>query len=234
MRSVLTLMVLLSCADLTCADVAYADEVDAPDAVLVLETPAAVELLPPDAGAVVVASVEVQPVVEVEPVVEPEPVPAEVTVEVQPEPTIPAAVNEYWLTILVTLVGGMLTWALGMFSKWLSSRTKNEGTVAIIAQATDAAQTAVAAVQGTTVAGLKAANADGKLTAEEAKAVLADALAAAKAVLGTKGLDTLKSAINLGEKTADEWLTKKIEAEVTAAKPPTTPTATLSTFPVQP
>jgi hypothetical protein len=185
----------------------YADDAEvAADAVVLTETDSAeIPLVEPE----LVESPVVEPSVPPEPPVPPAP-PA--------QDAAPTTVNEYWMSILVTIVSGVVVWALGMFSRWLSSRTSDQGLRSIIFQANDAAQTAVNATQQTYVGSIKASSEDGKLTDEEKSRALADALDTAKAQLGTKGLDTLKSAIGIGEAAADKWLETKIEAKVGEAK----------------
>jgi hypothetical protein len=146
-----------------------------------------------------------------------------------PEPTPPASApaaadSSIWSTlgfrvseVVANAVGAMIALALGLLARWLTSKTSNERVRALIAQANDAAQTAVAAVQQTTVDALKAAG-DGKLTKFEAKEVAAAALASAKLILGTKGLATLQSALALGQTELEAWLTARVEASVQAQR----------------
>jgi ferritin-like metal-binding protein YciE len=118
--------------------------------------------------------------------------------------------------IIATTVAAILIWALGMLGRWLASKTSNEKLRAVVYQAIDAAETAVSAVQQTYVDALVAAG--GTMTDAQKSAALAQALATAKGILGTKGLATLQSALALGESAADAWLTSHIEAAVQQKK----------------
>ena len=118
--------------------------------------------------------------------------------------------------IIATTVAAILIWTLGMLGRWLASKTSNEKLRAVVYQAIDAAETAVSAVQQTYVDALVAAG--GTMTDAQKSAALAQALATAKGILGTKGLATLQSALALGESAADAWLTSHIEAAVQQKK----------------
>lgn len=243
MRSVLMLMVL-ACADVTCADVAYADEVAAPDAApLVLETPAAVELLTPDAGAAVVAPVEVPPVVETDPQpsVEVTVSPTEsgsttVSVDTEPAPSTWEALGWQIAGYVVPVLGSFLIALVGFGIQWLRAQTGNLKWQGAIDKLHDAVNTAVLSVQQVVVDGLRKAAEDGELTKAEAEEVFAKALASVKATMGVEGLSALQTAMKASQEAFEAYLRAKIESRVAVVKvgEPTPPTATLSTPPVQP
>jgi len=122
------------------------------------------------------------------------------------------------LEIAAPIVAAVLIWALGMLAKWISTKTQNERIRSLIETVRDAAATAVSATQQAFVSGL-ARPCGEKLTDEQKAEALARALAACKAVLGTKGLDALKTAIGVGQAELDAYLTAQIEDQVGQNKP---------------
>jgi hypothetical protein len=124
------------------------------------------------------------------------------------------------LEIAVPIVAAVVIWALGMLAKWLSSKTTNERLLTLLEQVEDAVSTAVRSTQQAFISGL-ARDPGAPLTDAQKAEALAKALAAAKAVMGTKGLDVLKAAIGVGQAELDAYLTAKIEERVGRSKPVT-------------
>lgn len=121
-----------------------------------------------------------------------------------------------WYQIVIALVGAALVWGISFGERWLKSRVTNRW-ADIFGMAADAARTAVESVQQTLVDDLKAAG-GGKLTPEQKSKAFCDALAAAKKILGTEGLEVLKAAIAGGEAELEEWLKHHIESSVAELK----------------
>ncbi len=117
-----------------------------------------------------------------------------------------------------TALGGLLVALAALAVRWLNTKIKDEKWIAVIDKLNDAVSTAVLSVQQTVVDGLKAANADGKLTDVEKAKVFGDALAQVKAILGVKGIEALRAALSAGTVTLEDFLKARIEAEVQAQK----------------
>jgi hypothetical protein len=110
----------------------------------------------------------------------------------------------------------LLGFAIILFGRWLAGKTANEKIRHIINQAVDAASTAVQSVQQTYVDAL--IKGGGKLTPEQQAEALSKALTACKTILGSKGLDTLQSALALGQSDLETWLTHHLEEAVAQVK----------------
>lgn len=119
---------------------------------------------------------------------------------------------------VVPVLGALLAALVGFGIQWLRAKTAGLKWQSVLDQLHDAVDTAVAAVQQTTVDALQRAAADGKLTEAEAKAAFDTALAQVKTILGTKGLAALQSALQAGQETLEAYLRSKIEAAVQAQK----------------
>lgn len=163
------------------------------------------------------------PPVEPEPVpsvVEPDPVPAEVTVVAPPvdDPWSWSGIGWQLAGYVVPVLGSMFVALVAFGIAWLRSKTDNMQWRRVLDQTDDAVRTVVAAVQQTMVDAMDRAAESGKLTKEDASLALAKALAQVKEILGTKGLDALRSGMGAGRDALDVFLRAKIEAEVAARK----------------
>lgn len=107
----------------------------------------------------------------------------------------------------------------GLVAKYVLTRIDNEKVRKYATRAWTEVKDAVAEVYQTYVSALKEANADGKLTPEEAAEARKKAIAIAKANIGKKGLARLSRilGLNLGDE-IEAWLGTKVEAAVTEAK----------------
>jgi hypothetical protein len=118
----------------------------------------------------------------------------------------------------VPVLGALLAALVGFGIQWIRVKTADLRWQSVLDQLEDVVDTAVAAVQQVTVDALKAAAADGHLTAEEKARAFAEALTQVKLVLGTKGLATLQAALQAGQEALEAYLRAKIEAAVAAQK----------------
>jgi Tfp pilus assembly protein FimT len=102
-----------------------------------------------------------------------------------------------WTQLLIAIVGLAFTAVIAPGIKawlaWLKGRTKNEALQAALSEAQTVADNVVASLQQTVVDGLKAKSADGKLTAEDAKAVYEQAVESFLADLSAQSLAVLEN-----------------------------------------
>lgn len=119
-----------------------------------------------------------------------------------PEP-IPEATGSTPGGVLMIALYGVL--ALGLFGGlsglglFLLAKAKDSKLVGVLQRTFEVAVSVVAYVEAHVRPDIKTALADGKLTADEVRAVQAQALAAFKAALGTKGIEDLARILNLGD-----------------------------------
>lgn len=118
---------------------------------------------------------------------------------------------------LLAAVLGLVLSAAKYAKTWVDAKTtevtakiKNATVKHAVSTAEDCATTVAYKMSQTVVDDLKAASADGKLTAEEAAQVKANALAEVKTILSEDVINTVHT--EFGD--ADAWLTSKIEAAV--------------------
>lgn len=134
------------------------------------------------------------------------------------EATTPSA----WDTILpklleavLPLLGILASWASIELAKFIKAKTKNEALAGALVRLNDVVFTVVKSLNQTVVDGLKAANADGRVTPEEVAKIKADALALVKSHIGPKGLDELLYVFGLKDEAAlDKFVSDKVEAAV--------------------
>lgn len=108
-----------------------------------------------------------------------------------------------------------LTFAGGLLATLILKQLREGTAKTIVSRALTEVGDAVLAVSQTYVSALKAAAADGKLTAEEKAEAKAKAIAIVKQNLGMAGLKKLAKILGVD---VDGWLGNKIEAAVGAAK----------------
>jgi hypothetical protein len=210
MRSMLVLMVL--CASLLSLDV-RAD--GAPEVAADAAAPAAAA--PDDAGMpAVTAPAESLEIAEAPPAGAPAaPVPAPAAAE---PPSTWASLGWQLLSYVVPVLGALLVALVGFGIQWIRAKTADLKWQSVLDQLEDAVDTAVAAVQQTTVDALQKAASDGKLTAAEAQSAFGSALSQVKAILGTKGMAALQATLHAGQETIEAYLRAKIEASVASQK----------------
>lgn len=110
-----------------------------------------------------------------------------------------------------------------LVARYVIAKIDNDRVREYLGRAWAEVRAAVAEVHQTYVAALKEANADGKLTPEEAKEARERAISVAKTNLGRRGLARLGRIV--GVDSLDSWLSNKVEAAVDGAKR-TAPAAT--------
>jgi hypothetical protein len=222
MRTVMVLLVL--CASMLSLDV-RAD--GAPEVAADVAAPAASPL--DDAGVpAVTAPAESLEVVEAAPaaapagappaVSEPTPEPTSASDPVAESPSTWASLGWQLLSYVVPVLGALLVALVGFGIQWIRAKTADLKWQSVLDQLEDAVDTAVAAVQQTTVDALQKAASDGKLTAAEAQAAFGSALSQVKAILGTKGMAALQATLHAGQETIEAYLHAKIEASVASQK----------------
>lgn len=117
---------------------------------------------------------------------------------------------------LATLVAAVASWAILQLAAWLKTKTHAEWALALEDRLALAVANAVRATEQTLRPTLALAAADGKVTAEEAAQLRAEALAAVKAQLGAGWADLVRLAG--GEDRAAEKVIGAVEAEVHGMK----------------
>jgi len=125
--------------------------------------------------------------------------------------------------VLPVLLAG-LTWASAKLAMYIRAKVKNEYLKGALVRLNDAVLAAVKEAQQVAVGGLKAANADGKITAEEKAKIKDDVLAVVRSHLGMKGLAEIAKVLGLDNAAMESLLSSKVEAAVydvkAAANPP--------------
>jgi hypothetical protein len=120
--------------------------------------------------------------------------------------------------VIIALIGLVFTCVITPLMaagfKWLKGRTKNEALRSALDEAQKVADYVVAALQANVVDGLKAKNADGKLTADEAKAVMDQAVENFVMNLSQRSLEVLQE--NADDITT--YITALLEARLAALK----------------
>lgn len=128
-----------------------------------------------------------------------------------------APLSDALLPLLLTV----LSWAAYQAAAWIRAKVGNELAQRALLGLTNGAETVVAELAQTTVAALKEAAGDGKLTAEEVEDIRREALGKLKSYLGPKGLSLIMDMLGTKDaKTVDRFLLATIEAEVDLRKPP--------------
>lgn len=132
------------------------------------------------------------------------------------------AVSSAWDTILpklleavLPLLGLLASWGAVELTKLIKAKTKNEALAGALTRLNDVVFGVVKELNQTIVAGLKDANADGKVTKEEADQIKANALAKVKSYIGPKGIDEILFVLGLKDESAlDAFISSKVEAAV--------------------
>lgn len=118
------------------------------------------------------------------------------------------------LEILSPILLAALTWLAAKVAQFINAKVKNEYLRGALVRLDDAVLAAVREVQQVTVEAIKAASADGRLTAEERAQVKTKAIEAVKSHLGMKGLAELAKVLGLGGDAVEKMLSTRIEAAV--------------------
>ncbi len=105
---------------------------------------------------------------------------------------------------------------LNQLRTWLRAKVESERARLVLLRVADAVETAVLEIEQTTVEAVRHAAEDGKITAEEAKNIKADAIMSAHFHLGRRGAEELRRLRGDGEVNA--VLGKRIEAELARIK----------------
>ncbi len=111
------------------------------------------------------------------------------------------------------LIVGLLGWLAMRVGKWLGASTDNEYAKGVLLRLNDAVFSTVMQLEQTLVAELKAANADGKLTADERKRVRDVAIDLVRDQIGPKGLEKAAKVLGLDMR-IDEFISGRVESEV--------------------
>lgn len=138
---------------------------------------------------------------------------------------IPAEVSEVLsqllVAVLIALVGiviAAIRKLQGKAVERMEAVSKDQGWQAAVSKLDTASQNAVAAVEQTLVREIKAASADGRLTAADANVALRAAVADAKLHIGTTAWVEILRALDLTPERAEELLRVIVEAKVSQLK----------------
>ena len=115
---------------------------------------------------------------------------------------------------LATIVGSLLSVALGFLIKKLHRKTKSEYLSDLIYRLEDTVRNVVRELQQTVVDGLKKRSADGKLTAEDAAEIRSEALAKVKSYVGPKGLAELARLLGMNAALVDSYIVTLVESSI--------------------
>ena len=115
---------------------------------------------------------------------------------------------------IATLVGTLLSTALGFLIRKLHKKTKSDYLSELLYRLEDTIRSVTREMQQTVVDALKKRSADGKLDVADALAIRNEALAKVKSYVGPKGLAELAKLLGLNEKLVDSYLITLIEANV--------------------
>jgi hypothetical protein len=120
-----------------------------------------------------------------------------------------------WINaMLAPVLAALGAWLAAEAIRWLRAHVKHTQSRDALERAVHAIGAAVGEVQQTFVDELKAASADGKLTASEAHNARDRALLSAKEYLGPKGLDAIRAVIGTDENALDHYLIALIETRI--------------------
>ena len=131
------------------------------------------------------------------------------------------------------LLASILAWVGVKLTTYINQKIKHEGLRNVLTWATDAAISAVKETAQVYAGALKDAAADGKLTPEESKEAMSQAMTALKRNLGVNGLAELERVLGHDSKGLESFLVGQLEAAVrdlkisnqSNASPKPTPTA---------
>jgi hypothetical protein len=107
-----------------------------------------------------------------------------------------------------------LSWLSVKAAQLISAKVRNEYLRGVLVRLDDAVLAAVREVQQVTVDSLKAASADGQLTADERAKVKQAAIDSIKSHLGTKGIGEVAKVLGLEDGAVDKLLSTRVEAAV--------------------
>ena len=128
-----------------------------------------------------------------------------------------------WTTIIVDLGQNLVPWLatvlLGLLSKYVYVKIKNDYWRSVVSRATIEVVDAVQAVHQTYVDAIKEGRSDGKLTEKEKTEARIRALKTAKANLGPGGFAKLAKIFG-GASAAENWLATKTESVVGTIRNP--------------
>jgi hypothetical protein len=137
--------------------------------------------------------------------------------------------------LLLPVLVAALSWGSLELVRWLRAKTKSTYLQGLLDRVNDTVMTAVKSAEQVTVAALRAANADGRITDEEKAAVKAKVLEEVKSHLGPRGLAEIGKILGLDDGALASLLGSKVEAavldlkarsavvEAAAANPPAPP-----------
>lgn len=118
------------------------------------------------------------------------------------------------LQILSPVLLAGLTWLAARVAALIQARVKNEHLRGVLVRLEDAVFTAVKDVQQSVVDEIKAASADGKISASERQRIKGAAVGNVKSYLGPKGVAELGRVLGLGAGALDGLIASKVEAAV--------------------
>ncbi len=118
------------------------------------------------------------------------------------------------LAALSPVVLAVLTWLGARLAALIQAKVRNEYLRGALVRLDDAVFTAVKAIQQDTVAAIKKASADGRLTDDEVTEIRRAAVDSVKAQLGLKGLAELARILGLSDGVVETFLGNKVEAAV--------------------
>jgi len=116
--------------------------------------------------------------------------------------------------VIVTVVGGLVSWGIAEGTRYLRAKTRNEVLGAALAQVGNITQSVVSDLEETMKKGMAARTQDGKLTMAEAKALKEAALSRINNQLPAK----LEKAARAGVNDLDQYIQGRIEEAVSAKK----------------
>lgn len=119
------------------------------------------------------------------------------------------------LVPLGTAIAGLLTALLGLATSWLAGKARDQRVASALTRLGDASMLVVKSLSGTTVAAIKEAAADGKITPAEREKIKALALDELKRYVGPAALAEQRAVLFGGDEGAhEEALGQHIEAAV--------------------
>jgi len=118
------------------------------------------------------------------------------------------------LQVLSPVLLAGLTWLAARAAALISARVEGELLRGVLIRLADATLTATKELQQTVVDEIKAASADGKISAAERQRIKAAAVANVKSHLGRKGVAELARILGLADGALDSLIGAKVEAAV--------------------
>lgn len=98
--------------------------------------------------------------------------------------------------LLIPILMSLVAWLSVSAKKWIDAKVKNEWARGALTRLGDAVYDVVKATEQTMAQEIREAAADGKFTADEAKAIKQHAIDRVKAHVGSKGMDELKRVLD--------------------------------------